>query len=290
MDYSVGCPMVTPFEDDGTLDRASLRSLVDHLVAGGVDRLVPCGTTGEFASLTDAERRAVVETTVEAADGRASVMAGVGGTAVADVRERIAAAADAGADAALVVAPYYGGQAAPAGNERFFDAVAAGASIPLYLYDIPSATGQSLAVETVASLAERGRYDGIKDSSGDLTHFDELLDRTPDSFEVLQGWDAQYVPSLLMGGDGGINAVTHVRPAALGRAGSAVADGDVAAARAVQFDEIDPVFRSAAEHGFAPVCKAILARRGVIENAAVRPPLIALDDATASELVERLED
>jgi 4-hydroxy-tetrahydrodipicolinate synthase len=290
MDYSVGCPMVTPFDADGRLDTASLRSLVDHLVDGGVDRLVPCGTTGEFASLTDEEHRTVVETTVDAADGRATVMAGVGGTAVADVRDRIAAAAEAGADSALVVAPYYGGQADPDGNEQFFDAVAAGADLPLYLYNIPGAAGQSIAVETVESLAERGRYDGIKDSSGDLTFFDELLARTPETFDVLQGWDAQYVPSLLMGGDGGISAGTHLRPGAFVRAGDAVADDDVAVARAEQFDAIDPVFRPCMDDGFAPVCKALLAERGVVETDTVRPPLVPVPGDDRRELADTLAD
>jgi 4-hydroxy-tetrahydrodipicolinate synthase len=290
MDYSVGCPMVTPFDADGRLDTASVRSLVDHLVEGGVDRLVPCGTTGEFGSLTDEEHRTVVETTVDAADGRATVMAGVGGTAVADVRDRIATAAEAGADSALVVAPYYGGQADPAGNEQFFDAVAAGADLPLYLYNIPGAAGQSIAVETVVSLAERGRYDGIKDSSGDLTYVDELLAQTPEGFDVLQGWDAQYVPSLLMGGDGAICAGTHVSLGAFRRAGEAVADDDVAAARNEQFDAIDPVFRQFRNHGFAPVCKALLTERDVIASDTVRPPLVSLPDEDRRTLADTIAD
>lgn len=288
MDYSVGCPLVTPLDDDGRLDTESLADLVADLVDRGVDRLVPCGTTGEFAALTDAERRRVIETTVEAA-GDATVMAGVGGTAIADVRDSIQSAAEAGADSALVVAPYYGGQASPEGNERFLDAVAAGADLPLYLYNIPSAAGQSFAVETVVSLAERGRYDGIKDSSGDLTYFDEVVDRTPDSFTVLQGWDAQYVPSLVMGGDGCIGAGTHLFPEAFTAAAQAVADGDLDAARTGQFEEIDPAFHACLDHGFAPVCKSLLAERGVIQTDAVRPPLVALDAEDRRELVADLD-
>jgi 4-hydroxy-tetrahydrodipicolinate synthase len=217
-------------------------------------------------------------------------MAGVGGTAVESVRDRIAAAAEAGADSALVVAPYYGGQADPAGNEAFFDAVAAGADLPLYLYNIPGTAGQSIAVETVAALAERGRYDGIKDSSGDLTYFDELLVRTSEGFDVIQGWDAQYVPSLLMGGDGAICAVTHVSVGAFRRAGEAVADGDVAAARNEQFDAIDPVFRHFRNHGFAPVSKALLTEMGVIDHATVRPPMVPVADEDRERFVAELLD
>jgi len=289
MDYSVGCPIVTPFDDDGRLDTDSLAALVEDLVSRGVDRLVPCGTTGEFAALTDDERQRVIETTVAAADGRATVMAGVGGTAVADVRDRIQTAAAAGADSALVVAPYYGGQATPEGNERFLDAVAAGASLPLYLYNIPSAAGQSLSAETVVALAERGRYDGIKDSSGDLTHFDEMIDRTPDSFAVVQGWDAQFVPSLVMGADGCIGAGTHLLAAAFVDAGGAVATGDLDAARRHQAARIDPLFRACLDHGFAPVCKAVLAERGVIASDAVRPPLVTLTAPDRHAIVETIE-
>jgi len=289
MEITIGCPIVTPFDGDGRLDTDALADLVDRLVSEGIDLLVPCGTTGEVTALTDSERRSVIETTVSAAADRATVMAGVGGTAVATVRERIRHAADAGADSALVVAPYFGGQPAPEGNERFFAAVADDIDLPLFLYNIPPATGQQIAPETVDSLARRGLYEGIKDSSGDLTYLDELIDRTPAAFDVFQGWDAQYVPALAMGTDGAINAVTHLAPERFAAAAAAVASGEMAAARGHQFDGIDPAAHACLDHGFAPAVKAVLAERGVLATDTVRPPLVGLDEKDRRQLIEALD-
>lgn len=289
MDTTLGCPIVTPFTAEGAVDTDALATLVSHLVDTGIDRIVPCGTTGEATALTDPERRTVIETTVEAVDGRAAVMAGVPGTAVGAVRERIADAAAAGADSALVVAPYYGGTSAQAGLERFLAAVARDSPLPLFLYNIPAAAGRTIDPDTVCSLAERGCYEGIKDSSGDLTHLDELIDRTPPSFTVLQGWDTAFVPALVMGADGGINAGTHLAPTQFRRAARAVETGDLDRARTIQFDDIDPGARTCLDHGFAPVVKAVLAERELLPTDAVRPPLTELRAEDRRAVVERLD-
>lgn len=288
-EFTVRTPLVTPMTDDGSVDEAGLRNLVDHLVSAGVDGLVPCGTTGEFAALTDDERRTVVETTVDAAPDDVPVMAGVGGTAVAAVRRRIREAADAGADSALVVAPYFGGQADDAGNEAFFRAVVDDAALPVVLYDIPSAVGQELSVDSVVSLAEHDAVVGLKDSSGDVTSLDAAIRRTPDGFAVYQGWDAGLVPALAMGADGGINAISHLYPDAFAAVADAVTSADLARARSVQHGTIDPAFDALAEHGFAPVVKAVLAERGVIASDVVRPPQERLAGPEREEVLDALD-
>lgn len=284
------CPLVTPFDDDGDLDLDSLATLVDHLVHAGVDGMVPCGTTGEFASLTDEERRRVVETVVDAADGRVPVTAGVGGTAVDDVRAHIRDAEAAGADSVLVPQPYYGEQPSAEGNEAFFRDVLRDAPLPAFVYDIPSATGQELQTEAVLALADHDAVVGVKDSSGEITAVDAAIEGTPDGFTVWQGWDAGLVPALVMGADGGVSSMSHLVPQAMTDAVAAVAEGDIDRARVHQFEAIDPVFRVCAEHGFAPAIKAVLAEHGRIASDHVRPPQESLDPSERGEVLDALDD
>lgn len=289
----IGCPLVTPFDGEdgaGAVDHDALGALVEHVAGAGVDALVPCGTTGEFASLTPAEQRAVIETTVERAPADLPVVAGASATSIGETRDRIAAAAEAGADAALVLPPYYLTASEPAGNEQFFAAVAEDSPLPIYLYNIPGPVGTAIAPETVAALADSASVVGLKDSSGDLAHVDDVLSRTPEDFQVFQGFDAGLVPATYMGATGGINALSHLVPGAMAEA---VRAGDHDRARALQREPIDPLFRFCAAHGFAPAIKVALAATGVVPTPAVRPPLVLPEgDARAEieETVERLSD
>lgn len=283
--FDLLCPLVTPMRDDGRLDEARIATLVDHLVAAGIDGFVPCGTTGEFAGLTDEERLTVVEATVDAADGRVPVTAGVGGNATADVRRRVEAADAAGADAVLLPPPYFGGQVSAAGNEAFFREVLDDSPLPVYLYNIPQAVGQELQADAVVSLADHDAVAGIKDSSGDVTYFGDLVRRTPDDVVVYQGWDAAYVPTLALGADGGVHALAHLFPEAFRDAADAVAAGDLDRARNRQLETIDPAFEYCREHGFAASVKAGLAGRGLLGSAAVRPPMEPVTDVSIDPLL-----
>ncbi|MFB6146277.1 MAG: dihydrodipicolinate synthase family protein [Halobacteriaceae archaeon] len=279
----VVCPLITPF-DGGAVDQAALRDHVAFLTDRGVDGLFPCGTTGEFASLDRAEWLAVVETTVDAAPGDVPVVAGAAATSVAETVERTALAGDAGADAAVVVPPYFHTANAAAGNRRFFEAVADDAALPLLLYNIPACTGRGIDVETVVAMADHDRVHGLKDSSGDLGYVLDVLGETPDDFLVLQGYDALLVPSLAMGADGGVSALSNVCPETC--AAAVAADPDTA--RDLQIDVIGPLFRACVEHGFAPAAKAALCERGVLDDDAVRPPLVGVPDAERERLRELL--
>ncbi|NLV12562.1 dihydrodipicolinate synthase family protein [Haloarcula argentinensis] len=281
--FDVLTPLVTPFDADGNLDVAGLESLIRHVVAAGVDGIVPCGTTGEFETLSPQEYRTVVRTATETAPDDCRVMVGTAATDVSTVHDRMAFAAEQGADSTLVVPSYYGGQASGAGNEAFFDAVLADAPLPVYLYNIPGAVGQDLSVETVAALAQSDAVAGLKDSSGDLPYATAVMNQTPGDFSVYQGHDGLFVPSLVLGGDGGVSALSHLLFDDLERAGTAVASGDVEQARAVQRDILSPLSEACAEFGFAPTVKALLADRGIIDHATVRPPRDSLSpDAVES--------
>ncbi|SEW04028.1 dihydrodipicolinate synthase family protein [Natrinema salifodinae] len=279
----ITCPTVTPF-DDGSIDQAALNDLLDHLQAGGIDAVFPCGTTGEFPSLAAEEHRRVVEATVDRAD--VPVVAGAAATSVEETVAAVDRAADAGADAAAIVAPYFTAANAPAGNRRFFESVLDQASLPVLLYNIPQCTGQRIEPETVAAVAEHERAIGIKDSSGDLAYFLSVLGKTPDEFLCLQGYDALLVPALRMGADGGINALSNVVPEVLREA---FERADDERGRKLQAEAISPLFEACTTHGFAPATKTALTHRGVIPSDEVRPPLIAVDDDGSETIGDAVE-
>jgi len=279
----ITCPMVTPF-DDGSVDESALVDVLAHLQDGGIDAVFPCGTTGEYPSLTADEHRHVVETTVDHAE--VPVIAGAGATSVDETVTAIDRAADAGADAAAIVAPYFTTANAPEGNQRFFEAVLDEASLPVLLYNIPQCTGQRIEPETVATVAAHDDVVGIKDSSGDLEYFLSVLEGTPDEFLCLQGYDALLVPALRMGADGGINALSNVVPEVLREAFDRADDER---GRELQRDAIAPLFDACTTHDFAPATKTALVERGVIPSDEVRPPLVAVDDAGRETIGDALE-
>ena len=276
---AVSPPIVTPFDADGDVDADALASHVEALVDAGLDGMVPCGTTGEFASLTDAERRTVVETTAEAADDRIPVIAGAADTTVSGALDRLRAADAAGADAGLVTLPYYHNSTAAAGQRAFLDAVADETPLPLFLYDIPSTVGEPIDPDVLAAVAEREPVVGLKDTSGDISAVDAAVDLTPDGFTVFQGVDALLYPSASLGVDGGIHALSQVIPAAFVALGEALRAGDDDRALALHRRAITPLFDRCGDHGFAPVAKVAAAHRGFIPNPRVRPPLTLPDEA-----------
>jgi 4-hydroxy-tetrahydrodipicolinate synthase len=269
-------PTVTPFSN-GSVDAEGVADIAEFVLDGGADGLVPCGTTGEFASLTLEEYETVVSTSVDAADG-APVLPGAASTSVPGTLERIDIAADAGADAVLIVLPYYHGANAPEGNERFLRAVLEETSLPIILYNIPSCVGQSIDADLVEAVADHPKIAGMKDTSGDLTHLLDVVRRTDDDFHLFQGWDSQLVPAVSMGATGGINAVSNYLPGLMAEAIDAAAENDMERGRDLQLNHIAPLFNTSLEFGFGPTTKAALVERGVIDDDAVRPPLVELDD------------
>ena len=281
-------PTVTPFAN-GSVDADGVADIAEFVLTNGADGLVPCGTTGEVASLTLEEYETVVSTSVDAADG-APVLPGAASTSVAGTLERIDVAADAGADAVLIVLPYFHGANAPAGNERFLRAVLDDASLPVVLYNIPSCVGQSIDADLIEAVADHPTLAGMKDTSGDLTHLIDVIRRTGDDFHLFQGWDSQLVPAVALGATGGINAVSNYLPGLMAEAIDAAATNDVARGRDLQLNHIAPLFNTSLEFGFAPTTKAALIERGVIDGDAVRPPLVELDDDQVATVRDVLDE
>jgi 4-hydroxy-tetrahydrodipicolinate synthase len=224
-------PMATPTRGDRyAVDTESLEEFTRHLVDAGVHGLFPGSSIGEFPSLTTEQNRQVVATVAETAGDDATVLAGCCDTSVDTVLGNVAAAADAGADAAVVVSPYYLGTTQP-GLERFFRAVADDSPLPLLLYNIPPLTGNELGVDLVASLATHENIVGLKDTSGDLTYHHRIIEQTPPEFLVFQGATGLATASLDLGTDGLIAGPANVFPGAMVRLYEAYDRGDLATAR-----------------------------------------------------------
>ena len=281
----IGPPLVTPFDADGDVDHDRLRELVAWLEARGVDFLVPCGSNGEAELLGAAERTAVVETVAEAAS--VPVLAGTGRPGTQETVEATAAAAEAGADAALVVTPFYyrHDQAALAAHYR---TVADAASIPVYLYSVPSYTDVRLAPEAVGELADHSNVAGMKDSSGDVDAFVRTRRATADeSFDLLVGSGGVLAQALAAGGDGGVLALANVAPAATTAVYDAFAAGDAERARALNADLVALNRAVTAEFGVPGLKKAMRARGAPAGHA--RSPHRPPDEAATERLASLLE-
>ncbi|MCL7417241.1 MAG: dihydrodipicolinate synthase family protein [Halalkalicoccus sp.] len=278
------CPIVTPL-DGGEPDEAALASLTEFILEGGVDGLFPCGTTGEFASLAPEQRSRVIKVVVEAA-GDAPVIAGAAGTSVPETLDRIEEAEAAGADAAAIVGPYFHTANGPEGTQHFFEAVADGTALPLYLYNIPMYVGNEIPAETVGALAEHDSVRGMKDTSGDLSYFLSVDRRTPEEFVLFQGFDTLLVPALRMGSNGGVHALANVVPEVFSEL---LDSADAERGATLQREAVAPLFELCVEYGFAPATKAALVHREVIPTDEVKPPLVSLDGEAKEEIGEAVD-
>jgi 4-hydroxy-tetrahydrodipicolinate synthase len=204
--------IVTPFKkEDESIDERNLRNLVNHLIDEGVTGLVPCGTTGEFVNMTLEERLKVIEIVVDETKGRVPVIAGTGETGTKMVIESTNAADDLGADAAIIVTPYYLKPGAKGLYDHYYT-IAENTDIPLVLYNIPPCTGVNLPWTVVEDLADIENIVAIKDSSGDYKYFSALLEKVSDKISVLIGWDENVLAALAGGAAGMILASANVIP------------------------------------------------------------------------------
>ncbi|MFC7069403.1 dihydrodipicolinate synthase family protein [Halobaculum lipolyticum] len=210
--HGTGPPLVTPFDAEGALDEAALRDLVGWVEARGVDFLVPCGSNSEAELMTAAERARTVE--VVADEATVPVLAGTGSPGLTETLEATDAAADAGADAALVVTPFYYGHSM-ATHEEYYTSVADAAEVPVYLYSVPAYTNVKLDPDTIATLAEHPNIGGMKDSSGDVQTFQRTQRRVADlDFDLMVGSGGVLSQALAAGGSGGVLALANVAPEA----------------------------------------------------------------------------
>lgn len=227
MDLSgVVVPMATPTDRrTGEIDVSALERFTDSLIEAGVHGLFPGGSIGEFSSLTPKQNRTVIETVAAVAVDRTRVFAGCGDTSVDAVVENTRTAAEANADVAVIVTPYYL-STTQMGLEEFFTSVAECSPLPIVLYNIPPLTGNTIEVETVTSLADHPNVIGLKDTSGDLTYHHRVNERTVDEFAVFQGATELAAASLEIGSDGIIAGPANIFPEHLARLYDAHESGD----------------------------------------------------------------
>ncbi|HBO54859.1 4-hydroxy-tetrahydrodipicolinate synthase [Janibacter terrae] len=263
--------MVTPMTPDGAVDTKGVTDLVEHLVATGHDGVVVNGTTGESPTLSSAESIAMVETVKEAAGDRLAVTAGVGSNNTAHAIEMSQAATRAGADALLVVSPYYN-KPTQAGLLAHTRAIADAAQLPIMLYDIPGRTATPFAVDTLIALADHERILAVKDAKGDLWASSEVMAAT--DLLWFSGADEVNLAHLAQGAHGVVSVVGHVAGREYRAMVEAVDAGDLAAARAIHHRLIPVTNAIMSTSQGAIMAKAALVELGVIEHASVRLPYV----------------
>jgi len=225
--------LVTPFREDGGLDEAALRKLVDLQIAGGVAGLVPMGTTGESPTVDHEEHTEVIRVVIEQARGRVPVIAGTGSNSTREAIELTQAAREAGAHAALVVTPYYN-KPPQEGLYQHYKALAEAVDLPIILYNVPGRTGCDMLPATVARLAQLRNIVGLKEASGDLARVRELLALgLPADFALYSGDDALVRESILLGFHGTISVTANIAPRLMHELCAAAAVKDVARAVAI---------------------------------------------------------
>ena len=291
VEWMRGCmtALVTPFRRDGAVDEARLRDFLDFQLGGGIGVLVPCGTTGESATMTEEEDRRVISLAVEAARGRARVVAGAGSNATAAAVEYARTARDIGADAVLIVAPFYN-KPTQNGLYAHFRAVAESVEgLPVVIYNVPGRTSSNIAAETTLRLArDVENIVAVKEASGNLSQIMEILRSRPANFRVLSGDDALTLAMLALGADGLISVASNEAPDLMSRMVGAALEGRWDEARALHFRLLPLMETNFIESSPAPV-KAALAMMGLVEEN-LRLPLVPVEEKSRARLREVLDE
>jgi 4-hydroxy-tetrahydrodipicolinate synthase len=289
LDWLRGCAtaLVTPFKAGGAVDETCMKALVERQIAGGVKLLVPCGTTGERATMDDAEGRRVIELTIQVAKGRAKVIAGAGSNNTAHAIHQAKEARALGADAVLIVAPYYN-KPTQDGMLAHFRAVAeAVAPLPVVLYNVPGRTSSTIEAATTLKLArEVPNIVAVKEASGNFGLIMTILKDRPAGFRVLSGDDAVTLPLIALGADGIISVASNEVPDLMARMTDLALAGTWDEARALHYRLLPLMDANFIESSPGPV-KAAMAMMGLLEEQ-FRLPLVPVKEATRARMKEVL--
>ena len=278
--------LITPFRN-GQVDEEALRAHVERQIEAGVDGVVPCGSTGESATLSHLEHRRVVEIVVDAAKGRVPVIAGTGSNSTREAIELTLHAKQAGADGALLLSPYYN-KPTQEGIYAHYAAIAEATRFPLVLYNIPGRTASNIAPEIIGRLARLEHVVGVKEASGSLDQMAHVIAKCPADFAVLSGDDSLTLPLLAIGGKGVISTTSNVAPRQMGDLVRLFLKGDLAGAQAIHYALL-PLFDALfCETNPIPVKAAA----GVLGwcDPEIRLPLTRIGDANLERLKVVLKD
>jgi 4-hydroxy-tetrahydrodipicolinate synthase len=282
----VGTALVTPFTKSGDLDARAVRRLGRRQIDAGIHFLVPCGTTGESPTLTDAERIRVVELLVEEANGQVPVLAGAGGYNTSEVIHLANEMRNAGASGILSVTPYYN-KPTQEGLYQHYKVIADNTSLPIIVYNVPGRTGSNVEPAALARIAAIPNVVGVKEASGNITQMCEVCRALPPEFIVLSGDDAITLPLMAIGGRGVISVASNEIPAEMVQMVEAAERGDYAAARVVHTRILPLMQINFVESNPVPV-KAAMAAMGLLEEV-YRLPMCAPKPESKDKILKVLK-
>lgn len=277
--------LVTPFKD-GKVDEQGLVDLIEFQIENGTNGIVPCGTTGETATLGFEEHKRVIELTVATVNGRVPVVAGTGANNTLEAIEFTESAKNSGVDAVLSVVPYYN-KPNQEGIYLHFKAVAEAVDIPTFLYNVPGRTVVNMAPETVAKLAEIPNIIGIKEACGSLEQISDVVRMCPKDFIILSGDDFTAMPSVFVGVQGVISVVSNVEPRGMADLMEAALAGDIKKANALHY-LLFPLMKTMFCSPSPGPAKKALELLGKIDSGA-RLPISPLDDAALAQLKDAMK-
>lgn len=284
--HGTGVAIITPFKADGSVDHSALRTVIDHIINGGVEYLVSLGTTGEAATLSSDEKKAVWETTVAHVNGRVPIVAGIGGNSTSEVLNDLKKFDSAGFDAVLSVCPYYN-KPTQEGIYQHYKAIAQESVLPVILYNIPGRTGINMTAETTLRLAHDFRnIIAMKEASGNFEQFNKIIKDKPEDFLFISGDDPITLPLIAMGAAGVISVIGNAVPGIFSTMVRMCLDG--------KFIEAQPLHHSLTE--FTSLCfaegnpggiKAAMKILGICGQE-MRLPLVNVSDATEKSIRTKL--
>lgn len=279
--------IITPFKK-GRVDEKKLAGLVELQIKGGVKAIVPCGTTGESATLSYEEHERVIEVVIEAVNKRVSVIAGTGSNNTSEAIMLTAHAKEAGADASLQITPYYN-KPTQEGMFRHFKKIAEEVDLPMVVYNIASRTGVNIAPETMQRLSKVKNIVGVKEASGNLEQMSMIHQLCGKGFDLISGDDGLTLPLLSIGGTGVISVVSNIVPGDVSCMVSSFEKGDIAGARRLHYKLMPLVKALFIETNPIPV-KTAMALMGLIDSADLRLPMCTMSEANLAQLKKTLKD
>jgi 4-hydroxy-tetrahydrodipicolinate synthase len=277
--------LVTPFKN-GEVDVEAVESLVEFQIEGGIDGLVPCGTTGESQTLSEEEDRLVIETVVRVTAGRVPVVAGTGSNNTASAIKYTKMAEEVGADGSLQVAPYYN-KPTQEGLFRHYAAIAENTSLPLVLYNIPGRTNVTIAPETIAQLAEIPNIVGVKESTLSMNMVSDIRRLCGEQFDILSGDDPMTLPLLALGGTGVVSVASNIAPGAVSDMVAAINSGDLARGRELHYRLLPLIRALSVETNPIPI-KAAASLLGLCSDE-LRLPLVPMSGENLRNLQTVME-
>ncbi len=273
--------LVTPFDENGAVDYKAFAKLIDFQIAGGIDALVICGTTGEGSTLTDEEHRECIRFSVEHIAGRVPVIAGTGSNDTDYANSLSKYACEVGADALLLVTPYYN-KATPKGLIKSFLDTAEKTDKPIILYNVPSRTGVNITMPVYRELAKHERIVAVKEASGNMSQIAEIAAELSDDLAIYSGNDDQIVPILSLGGQGVISVLSNIMPKETHDICQKFFDGDTAGSRELQLKYLELINNLFIEVNPIPV-KTACGMMNLCSDL-MRLPLCEMDDANRAKL------